>query len=280
MVSIKLKIDRGKGWHEFDIRRFRKIIGRHSPDIRTAIGRWDTPSDRKSNRHCRIRLGAKIIIFDTTMKKAIFWDNDGVLVDTERLYFAATRQILATVGVALSKDQFIELILVQGKGAWHLAIEQGVSPNCIGDLRNQRDALYSRLLSQDRSVIDGAGEVLEALHGHYVMGVVTSSRKEHFKLIHRSSGLLKYFDFILTGDDYIKYKPNPEPYLLAVQKSGFRKEECIAIEDSERGLKSAKSAGISCIVIPTELTKTGNFSQADKIAGNIKEILTELQSLG
>jgi beta-phosphoglucomutase-like phosphatase (HAD superfamily) len=87
---------------------------------------------------------------------------------------------------------------------------------------------------------------------------------------------LKYFNFVLTGDDYTKFKPDPEPYVLAVRKSGFQKKECIAIEDSERGLISAKRAGISCIVIPTELTKTGNFSQADKILGNIKEVLEEL----
>jgi HAD superfamily hydrolase (TIGR01509 family) len=199
------------------------------------------------------------------------------LVDTERLFFAATQQILATVGVTLSKEQFIELILVQGKGAWHLATEKGISQNCVEDLRNQRDALYSKLLCQDYSIIDGTREVLAALHGYYLMGVVTSSRKEHFELIHQSSGLMKYFNFVLTGDDYIKYKPNPEPYLLAVKKSGFQKKECIAIEDSERGLKSAKSAGIDCLVIPTELTKTGNFSEADKILGNIKEVLEELK---
>jgi HAD superfamily hydrolase (TIGR01509 family) len=211
------------------------------------------------------------------MIKAIFWDNDGVLVDTEPLYFNATQRILATVGVTLSKEQFIEFVLVQGKGAWHLAVEKGISPNCIEDLRNQRDALYGNLLRQDCCIIDGAKEVLEALHSHYLMGIVTSSRKEHIDFIHQSSDLLKYFDFVVTGDDCKIIKPNPEPYLLAVKKSGFQKEECIAIEDSERGLKSAKNAGIGCIVIPTELTKTGNFSQADKIFGNIKEVLQELR---
>ncbi len=211
------------------------------------------------------------------MIKAVFWDNDGVLVDTERLYFAATQQILATVGATLSREQFIELILVQARGAWHLAIEKGVSENSIKDLRDQRDVLYSKLLCLNCNIIGGVREVLEDLHRRFFMGIVTSSRKKHFDLIHQSSGLLKHFDFVLTGDDYTKYKPDPEPYLLAVKKSGFRKEECIAIEDSERGLKSAKSAGIGCMVIPTELTKTGNFSQADKILKNVKEVLEELR---
>jgi HAD superfamily hydrolase (TIGR01509 family) len=208
--------------------------------------------------------------------KAIFWDNDGVLVDTERLYFAATRQTLATAGINLTKEMYVKFNLIQGKGAWHLAKENGISAHEIEQMRDARNSLYGKLLGQQTNVIEGAGEVLGALYGKYIMGIVTSSRKDHFEIIHRYSGMLKYFDFLLTGDDYTKFKPDPEPYLLAVEKSGCKKEECIAIEDSERGLTSAKSAGIRCYIIPTELTRDGNFSGADKVLKSIKEIMTEL----
>jgi beta-phosphoglucomutase-like phosphatase (HAD superfamily) len=97
------------------------------------------------------------------MIKAIFWDNDGVLVDTERLYFLATQQVLATVGIPLSKAQYIEFFLVQGKGAWHLAAENGVSPSAIEQLRNTRNTLYSRLLCQEHLIIDGVQEVEGAI---------------------------------------------------------------------------------------------------------------------
>jgi beta-phosphoglucomutase-like phosphatase (HAD superfamily) len=60
------------------------------------------------------------------MIKAILWDNDGVLVDTERLYYLATRQILATIGISLSQEQYRELFLIQGAGAWHLVEEKMV----------------------------------------------------------------------------------------------------------------------------------------------------------
>src|SRR5712691_10523196 len=84
------------------------------------------------------------------MLKAIFWDNDGVLVDTERLYFRATQHVLATVGVLLTQAQYIDLFLVQGKGAWHLAAEKGVSPSAIAQLRHERNTLYSTLLCQEQ----------------------------------------------------------------------------------------------------------------------------------
>src|SRR5262245_66046602 len=115
------------------------------------------------------------------MVKAIFWDNDGVLVDTERLYFLATQRVLATVGIPLTKEDYIELFLVQGKGAWHLAEAKGVCLNAIEELREERNTLYSTLLSQQPLIIDGVREVLHVLHRTYVMGIVIRSRNDHFE---------------------------------------------------------------------------------------------------
>ena len=111
------------------------------------------------------------------MIKAIFWDNDGILVDTEHLYFLATKQTLAVTGIELTEEQYLGLFLVQSKGAWHLAEEKGVSLQEINRLRKERDLLYSKLLAQETLVINGVEEVLKNLHGKYLMGIVTSSKK-------------------------------------------------------------------------------------------------------
>jgi HAD superfamily hydrolase (TIGR01509 family) len=208
---------------------------------------------------------------------AIFWDNDGVLVNTEHIYFQATQRILATIGIPLTPEQYLQMFLVQGKGAWHLAEEKGFTAGEIEALRNQRNTLYGQLLTEAPLVIDGVDRVLESLHGRYLMGVVTSSRKDHFDVIHRNTGLLKYFDFVLTGEDYAHVKPDPEPYLKAIEKSGCGPEACLAVEDSLRGLTSAKAAGIKCIVVPTALTRTSNFDTADQVLENIQEILRFLE---
>ena len=206
------------------------------------------------------------------MIKALFWDNDGVLVETEHLYFQATQHVLETIGVALTEADYIQLFLVEGRGAWHLAAEHGIASRDIERLRNVRNALYGEWLAEAPRLTDGVVQVLDALHGKYVMGVVTSSRKDHFDLIHRTTGLLKYFDFVLTADDFNRVKPDPEPYLLAVARSGIDPGACMAIEDSERGLRSATGAGIRCIVVPTTLTRGGMFAGADRILGSISEI--------
>ena len=210
------------------------------------------------------------------MIKAIFWDNDGVLVDTERLYFHATQHVLATVGILLTKEQYIALFLVQGKGAWHLAAEKGISPSAIVQLRHERNTLYSTLLCQEHLLMAGVREVLDALYGTYVMGIVTSSEHDHFALIHQTTGLLTYFHFVLTASDYTHSKPHPEPYLLAVERSGCRTEECLVIEDSERGLMAAKEAGLRCIVVPNEFTRWSNFAGAHTVLESLTELLAEL----
>ena len=208
--------------------------------------------------------------------KAIFWDNDGVLVETEHLYFQATQHVLASVGIPLTQQDYVELFLVQGRGAWHVAMERGIGPSDIERLRNERNALYGDLLAQAPRLTAGITDVLDALHGKYVMGVVTSSRKDHFDLMHRTTGLLKYFDFVLTASDFSRVKPDPEPYLRAVDRSGVGRESCVAIEDSARGLESATGAGISCIVVPTALTQGSDFAGAHRVLGSIGEILTVL----
>jgi HAD superfamily hydrolase (TIGR01509 family) len=210
------------------------------------------------------------------MTKTIFWDNDGVLVDTERFYFLATRSVLASVGIELTKQQYIEYFLVQGKGAWHLASGQGISAETIEQLRRQRNALYENLLAQEQLLIDGVTDVLETLHKRYVMGIVTSSHPDHFATIHRRTGILPYFQFALMMGDYTHSKPHPEPYLRAVDRSGCRKEECLVIEDSERGLKAAMKAGIRCIVVPSEFTRGSTFTGAYRVFESLSELLPEL----
>lgn len=209
------------------------------------------------------------------MIKAILWDNDGVLVDTERLYFRATREILARVGVDLTQDMFVEYLLKKGKGVWHLAAEKGIPPAGTDRMREERNARYSELLHEEDTVIEGVAETLPRLQ-QFDMGIVTTSRREHFDIIHRASGLLQHFAFVLTREDYEKSKPDPEPYLRGLEKTRVERSECIVIEDSKRGLTAATRAGLRCLVIPTELNRDDDFSEAYKVLNNITEVTPKL----
>ena len=104
------------------------------------------------------------------------------------------------------------------------------------------------------------------------MAIVTSSHRAHFEAIHRSTGLPQFFEFVLAREDYGLSKPDPEPYLSAVARLGLSAGECLVIEDSERGLRAAKAAGLTCWVIPSALTASSNFAAADRRFDSLAEL--------
>jgi HAD superfamily hydrolase (TIGR01509 family) len=202
----------------------------------------------------------------------IFWDNDGVLVDTERYYLQANREALRKIGIALSEAQFARISLTEGRSVFDLAKAQGLPEQTVDDLRSWRDARYAALLSNEELTLAGASKVLAQLHGKISMAIVTSSQKNHFDIIHRRSGLLPFFDFCLTREDYVRSKPAAEPYLLALQLSRQQADKVLVIEDSPRGLAAAKAAGLTCWVIPGEHTMQRAFPDADRILRSLDEI--------
>ncbi len=212
------------------------------------------------------------------MFKAIFWDNDGILVDTEHLYYQASREALEQAGIPLALPDFVTMTLDQGRSPLVLAEQQGVSTGEIEKLRHFKNQRYGELLQNGAEPMLGALETLTALHGKLAMAIVTSSRKDHFDLIHRNNGMLSYFDFILTREDYRRSKPDPEPYLKALAMSGLRAEECLVIEDTQRGLQAARSAGLQCIVVPNRLAPQNAFPGALHILPDlirVKEFLLQ-----
>jgi HAD superfamily hydrolase (TIGR01509 family) len=209
--------------------------------------------------------------------KAILWDNDGVLVDTEKLYFQAGREIVAKQGVELTTEKFIEQSLKKGLSVFDFLPNQ--DPEYIDPLRIERDARYSDLLHTELEIVDGARETLVALHGRVRMGVVTGSHREHFDIIHSQTDMLPFFEFVLVREDYQLSKPDPDAYLTAMRLHGLQADDCIVVEDSERGCKAAADAGLRVFVVPNELSQHGDFSPAYKVLNSVREVVGEVERL-
>jgi HAD superfamily hydrolase (TIGR01509 family) len=210
--------------------------------------------------------------------RAILWDNDGVLVDTERWYFQSTRDVLAEAGVDLTEALYFEHFLASANGTWHLATARGLSDAEIAGLQRKRNERYQHALEHQPLAIPGVRETLQALRPHFTMGIVTSSRRSHFETIHRRTGFMEFFDFALTADDCERCKPDPDPYLQAIARSGFPAGACLAIEDAPRGVIAARAAGIDCWVIPTALSRLADFSGAARVLNGVTEVASFLLS--
>ncbi len=206
------------------------------------------------------------------MIKNIIFDNDGVLVDSEKLFFQACQQTLERIGITLTLELYQDVSLRQGKSTMYLAEDIGYSEAEVQQLRLDRDVVYKELLSSV-DVIDGVMEVLRTLHGRVKMGVVTSSPREHFELIHQKTGIPNYLDFVYAQEDFPRLKPFPDPYLLALDEQNLNADETIVIEDTERGLVSATAAGIRCLVLPSDISNGGDFSAAFRVLNRMDEVL-------
>jgi len=209
------------------------------------------------------------------MKKYILFDNDGVLVETEMWYFESSkRAIKEFFDLDLKFDEYMK-IMARGGRAWEIAEAKGISQQEIETARVQRDIYYQEYIQNKDIAIDGVLEVLKELSKDYQMAIVTTSRRADFELAHKDMGIKDFMQFVLCVEDYENSKPHPDPYLKAKDMFNASKDECIIVEDSQRGLTSAYNAKIECVIVHNEFTSTHDFSKASYIINK----LTELTSL-
>ncbi|HAR96908.1 MAG TPA: HAD family phosphatase [Deltaproteobacteria bacterium] len=188
------------------------------------------------------------------MIEAILFDSDGVLVDTERLFFEATQEAFRSAGIMLSDKQWAVWYLSQGKSSREIAGLLGLAPPRVEATISRRNELFWHRVDQGVPLCSGVTDMLRELAPAFRLAVVTGASQSHYNRVHASSRLQDFFEVTVTSDEYEHVKPHPQAYLLAMQKLALEPEQCLAIEDSPRGATAAIAAGIRCVVIPTSLT--------------------------
>lgn len=206
--------------------------------------------------------------------RAILWDNDGVLVDTEKWFFEANRLELAAIGVTATWAQFEEVNQKRGVSLLSLSKLEGEE---LRALYKRRDARYSELLRTEQLAIPGMLALLKRMTEPFTTGIVTASRREHFDIIHGLSGMLAHVDFAVVREDYPRAKPYPDGYLAGIARAGLAAPHCIAVEDSPRGVTAARAAGLECVLftpggVGADRDVGKVFARADS-AGELEEVL-------
>ncbi|MDC0932829.1 HAD family phosphatase [Arcobacteraceae bacterium] len=208
-------------------------------------------------------------------KKYILFDNDGVLVETEVWYYEASKRALKEFfNVDVEFEQYMDM-MTAGKGVW-VCVENATQDE-ITIARNQRDVYYQEYLRTEDVSIKNIHTILGELQKRFKMGIVTTSRRVDFEIIHKDRGIVDFMEFVLCVEDYPKSKPHPDPYLKGLELFNATKEETIIVEDSERGLISANRAEIECVIVHNEFTVSQNFSTATYKIDSLSELNTLLK---
>lgn len=190
--------------------------------------------------------------------KILLFDSDGVIADSEKYYFEATKTVFESLGRSLSIEEYRRYFLYSNQGAWHL-LEPDIDSEIIELKKIERGELFKSLLSEAELINLNVEEAIIELSQIYRMAVVTSAHREHFETVYRKSKIPSLMEFVLASGDYSDSKPSPAPYLKALDLAGVDAQEALVIEDSPRGLASASAAGIGAVLIKTELV--GEISQ-------------------
>lgn len=209
--------------------------------------------------------------------RAIIFDCDGVLVDSEPVHFSAFRKTLEAHGGNLSEELYKERYLaLDDKGVFTRFYQDQGIPLLIEDLTKliaEKGAAFQELIqSEGVMAYPAVPEFVMAASQRYPLAIASGARRHELEVLLEAAGIRPYFETIISADDVENGKPNPESYLKAVEglnasgkrTSAIRPEECAVIEDSREGIVSAHTAGMKCIAVATSYP-TFELSHADLV---------------
>ncbi|MCP4343690.1 MAG: HAD family phosphatase [Desulfobulbaceae bacterium] len=210
------------------------------------------------------------------MIKALIFDLDGTLANTEMLHYRAWKETLLQNGVAgFSLETFLNYVGTSNEKVATDFINSDKIDKSVAGLIEEKQALYMGFIPEI-SLCDGAREILTRYHRKKLLAVASSSHQREIMAILETNGLAEYFSKVIGGDMVELKKPDPEIYLKVQSLLHVVPEECIAFEDSTSGLIAAKNAGMYGVAIPNEFTRYHDFGKADRILDSLAEINDEL----
>lgn len=217
------------------------------------------------------------------MLEAIIFDFDGVIADDEPLHLQAFREVLAAEKVKVSDAAYYERYLgLDDRGAIaQILTDAGIeaSEERISLLAAQKAAAYGRLVAQGVRLFPGVGEFVREASRAVPLAIASGALREEITAILEGAGLAACFATIVSAEDVIHGKPDPEAFLLAARRLAEVRPEispqgCLVIEDSIAGVEAARRAGMHCVAV-TNSYPASALGGADLVIASLEELRLE-----
>lgn len=205
--------------------------------------------------------------------KAVIFDFDGTIVDTETPPFLCIQREYARFGLELTVEAWQHRLGRTDLRHWTVELEQAVGRPLDREEIRLRVLAAKNRLTDDEPVRPGVVELIERCRDLGLpLAVASSSAAEWVHPNLRARGLFEAFDAIVTRDDAIPSKPAPHSYLRACELLGVDPSDALAIEDSHNGLLAASAAGLRCVVVPNPMTANMVFADAAAVFASHADI--------
>lgn len=215
------------------------------------------------------------------MIKAVIFDMDGLMIDSERVTFEGYQYEMGKMGLTITQDFYKRLLGKPIKGIYECFYDEYGQDFPIQDvIVKVHEYMAKRFETEGVPLKDGLINLLEYLkENNYKTIVATSSNRARVDAILANAGITKYFDASICGDEVSKGKPNPEVFLRSCEKLGVNTDEAIVLEDSEAGIQAAFSANIKVLCVPDMKYPEEQYAKkTTKIINSLNDVIDFLQN--
>ena len=192
------------------------------------------------------------------MLRGAVFDMDGLMFDSERLVYETWQMMMDELGLSYSLDTFKNTIGLRSDKTEHYYKQLYGNDFCYSELKQRSRLIFlERIEKEGVPIKKGLIELLDFLRANGIKtAVATSTSAQTAHKVIKMAGVYDYFDSFVCGDDVTNSKPHPEVFLKAAEKLSLPAQDCVALEDSINGIKSAHSAGMTTIMVPDYLQPT------------------------
>ena len=223
------------------------------------------------------------------MLKAIIFDFDGVIADTEPLHLKAFQLTLEEKGITLSEEEYNDNYLAYDDKTFfkELLKDRNITNDeaTVSEYINKKSDHFNNILKGNILILEGVPDFISQVSSRFPLSIGSGALRSEIVEILEYAGLRKHFDIIVSADDVENCKPDPEVYLKVLahlNNSGadlISADECLVIEDSISGIMAAHSAGMRCLAI-TNSYSAENLSKAELVTDFLRSVsINQIEAL-